>query len=298
MMHIDYVILEYSVIVVGALIVSLLLTYAALRFRVITKDAIMPSALVGFMILMGGPSLIIPFATFLGSSSILTKIGVEKKEELGTAEDIKGRNWKQVLAVGLVPSALAFSAGVAYLANNISIFQLLAAASATSIAYSNADTWASELGVLSKSKPRLITRPWAKVDPGVSGGITPLGEISSLLGSSTIALVYLGTQYLLKYLGILNAIDPRTPVVILVLGYLGEVLDSILGALLQPKYICPRCGIMTDKNVHVCGARTLRIMGNYDLENEDVNLIVTAVIATISLAVLLLLTPHPPMINL
>ncbi len=279
----------YPLIIIIALIISLALAYGALRIRVITRDAVIPSTLVGFMILLGGPSSVIPFIVFLGSSSTLTKIGVEKKEELGTAEDVKGRNWKQVLAVGLVPSTLALLAGAAYFSRDMLIYQVLITASVTGIAYSNADTWASELGVLSRSKPRLIVRPWVTVDPGVSGGITLLGELSSFLGSSTIALTYLGVQYLLKFLGYINTVNPWLVVIVLILGYLGEMLDSVFGALFQPKYRCPRCGIMTDRDVHVCGERTVRVMGSYDLENEDVNLLVSAIMAAVSLAALLLI---------
>ncbi|WP_243669199.1 DUF92 domain-containing protein [Vulcanisaeta sp. JCM 16161] len=258
--NIDNAIITYLAITIAALIISLILTYAALRIRVITRDAVIPSVLVGSMILLGGPSSILPFVVFLGSSSALTKVGVEKKEELGTAEDVRGRNWKQVLAVGLVPSTLALLAGMAYFARDMAMYQLLSTAAVTSIAYSNADTWASELGVLSRSRPRLITRPWTTVDPGVSGGVTLLGELSSFTGSMAIALTYLGIQYLLKFLGYIGSVNIWLVIVVLVLGYLGEVLDSVFGALFQPKYMCPRCGVMTDREVHVCGERTVRIM--------------------------------------
>ncbi|MCG2870180.1 MAG: DUF92 domain-containing protein [Vulcanisaeta sp.] len=282
----------YVVIAAASLVLAIFLAYIAMRVRVITKDALAPSAVVGFMMLMGGPLSIIPFITFLGSSSILTRLGRERKEELGTAEDIRGRNWRQVLAVGLTPATLAFLASIAYIINNMTLYQLLINASIAGIAYSNADTWASELGVLSKSKPRLLIKPWIKVDAGVSGGVTLLGEVSSLLGSSVIALTYLGTQYLLRYVEYVSIVNPPTAIVVFILGYLGEVMDSVLGAVLQPKYVCPKCNVMTDKRVHLCGERTVRVMGSYDLENEDVNLLVSVIVVIIALALGLLTIPR------
>ncbi len=180
---------------------------------------------------------------------------------------------------------------MAYFAHDIAMYQLLSTAAVTSIAYSNADTWASELGVLSRSRPRLITRPWTAVDPGVSGGVTLLGELSSFTGSTVIALTYLGIQYLLRFLGgYISSVNIWLVIVVLILGYLGEVLDSVFGgALFQPKYVCPRCGVMTDREIHVCGERAVRVMGSYDLENEDVNLLVSAIIAAASIITLLLL---------
>lgn len=56
---------------------------------------------------------------------------------------------------------------------------------------------------------------------------------------------------------------------------------------------------MTDREVHVCGERTVRIMGNYDLENEDVNLLVSAIIAALSvIALLLLIGPRMVILDL
>ena len=51
-----------------------------------------------------------------------------------------------------------------------------------------ADTFSSELGILSKSQPRLLTS-WnlRKVPPGTNGGVTLLGTMAGFLGAFTIA---------------------------------------------------------------------------------------------------------------
>ena len=58
---------------------------------------------------------------------------------------------------------------------------LLLAAFVGAMATVNADTWATELGVLSKRPPRLITT-WRVVEAGSSGGISFLGTMASLSG--------------------------------------------------------------------------------------------------------------------
>ena len=52
-----------------------------------------------------------------------------------------------------------------------------------------ADTFSSELGILSKSKPRLLTS-WSfrQVPPGTNGGVTTMGSMAGFLGAFTIAV--------------------------------------------------------------------------------------------------------------
>lgn len=52
-----------------------------------------------------------------------------------------------------------------------------------------ADTFSSELGILSKSNPRLLTSTnFREVPPGTNGGITLVGTIAGFLGAASIAL--------------------------------------------------------------------------------------------------------------
>ena len=103
-----------------------------------------------------------------------------------------------------------------------------------------ADTFSSELGILSRSPPRLITSPTLRVVPrGTNGGVTALGLAAGALGSIiivTAAMLFLplcsdaatgsGTLW--------TGENKRAFMWFLVVwGTLGSVVDSVLGALLQ-----------------------------------------------------------------
>ena len=59
---------------------------------------------------------------------------------------------------------------------------------AAALAAVNADTWATELGVLNPTPPRMITDLRKRVEKGTSGGISSFGTFASLLGAAIIAL--------------------------------------------------------------------------------------------------------------
>ncbi|KUJ15917.1 uncharacterized protein LY89DRAFT_647967 [Mollisia scopiformis] len=116
-----------------------------------------------------------------------------------------------------------------------------------------ADTFSSELGILSKSKPRLITSPTLReVPPGTNGGVTAYGLAAGLLGS----LVIVTTSVLLipfcsPKSGVLgfggtagwSFLDrQRFAFAMTIWGALGSVLDSFLGGWLQQSVVDTRSG--------------------------------------------------------
>lgn len=106
-----------------------------------------------------------------------------------------------------------------------------------------ADTFSSELGILSKSQPRLITSlTLRKVPPGTNGGVTLMGLAAGLFGS--LVIVTAATLFLpmcsegtMDYLGggIPWLMTQRREFMglMIIWGALGSVLDSILGAMFQ-----------------------------------------------------------------
>ena len=60
---------------------------------------------------------------------------------------------------------------------------------AAALAAANADTWATELGVLNPHPPRMITDPKKVVEQGTSGGISLVGTLAAMAGAALIGLL-------------------------------------------------------------------------------------------------------------
>ncbi len=192
------------------------------------------------------------FAFFL-PSTLLSRIGRERKSAIvGGDRDTLRSGW-QVLANGGVAAvcALAAARGSAP----------LAAAFAGAFAAASADTWGTEIGTLSRRSPVsiLTLRPQRA---GRSGGVTTLGIAATLAGALCVAC----TASLVR-------IAPLSSVALG--GVAGAVLDSILGASLQALRWCPVCACDCETRRHRCGATTLARRGVSWIENDAVNVAAT-----------------------
>jgi uncharacterized protein (TIGR00297 family) len=132
---------------------------------------------------------------------------------------------------------------------------------AASLAAVNADTWATELGVLNPTAPSMVTDLRKRVEKGTSGGVSLFGTFASLLGAAVIALpaTLLTDKWSLLPL-------------ITIAGLTGSLFDSLLGATVQAMYFCPTDQKETEKHpLHTCGTQTIYTRGWEWLNNDWVN---------------------------
>ncbi len=246
-----------------AITTSLIIALIAYKKRSLSPSGFWGAILVGTVIIsFGGWLWFSLLAIFFISSSLLSRYRRYEKEE--TAKKFaKGetRDLAQTLANGGLGAALAIFS--ALFASPLWFGAYLGA-----MATVNADTWATELGILSRKTPRLITNG-DRVPPGTSGGITRAGFLASvaaslLIGFTALVGLFIQTANFKNHFWVIGAA--------LLGGTLGALLDSFLGATRQAMYYCEICGKEIEIPVHSCGNNTVKIRGFNWLNNDGVNL--------------------------
>ena len=101
-----------------------------------------------------------------------------------------------------------------------------------------ADTLSSELGILSKSKPILITN-LKPVPPGTNGGVSAAGLVAGIGGGAAIAAT---SCLLLNFCEANSTAYLKMFLLLTALGTADTLLDSLLGAALQASVIDRRSG--------------------------------------------------------
>lgn len=236
----------------------------ALWLRALSPSGAVAAAVTGGLIFgLGGIPWAVLLLMFFISSSLLSKMFKNRKAAMNEKFS-KGsrRDWGQVLANGGLGAILV----VGFSRSNNNLLWLVAFAGA--IAAVNADTWATELGVLSKKPPRMISSGKI-VEPGTSGGISAAGTLAALGGAAIVAV--LAVLMALIY-GWFPGHAAALLLVILLAGMAGSLFDSFLGATVQAIYYCPLCKKETERHpVHLCGRQTEYLRGWRWLDNDLVN---------------------------
>jgi len=239
---------------------AILITFTAYRARSLSRSGAIAAVVVGTVIFgIGGWQWAVLLLTFFITSSALTRSF--KKRKTGLSEKFsKGgqRDAGQVFGNGGLATLFA---GLTILYPNDPRLWL---AFAASLAAANADTWATELGVLNPHPPRLITHPTQVVEQGTSGGISLVGTFAAMAGAALIGVLA----------GLLapNANHWTTFIIVTLAGLLGSLFDSLLGATVQAIYHCPSCDKDTERYPqHTCGTPTIQIRGWKWMDNDWVN---------------------------
>ena len=208
-------------------IFALVLGIGAYWAKAADSDAVLSETIVCLLvILFAGITWFILLLAFYLLGGGFTRYGYSQKYKLGIAQSHGGRRgYKNVYSNSLVPLILAICYGV--YGNDVFIFAFIA-----SVATANGDTLASEIGETSRTKPRMITT-FKEIEPGVDGGVTPLGEAASLAGAVIIGLLATG----------MGMVGVSGIVVAAIGGFMGTNFDSLLGATLQSRGILSNNGV-------------------------------------------------------
>ena len=253
---------------VGAAVISL----AARRVRALSLDGAAAATAVGASVVAGsgirGGAMLV---TFFASSTLLGRLPATVRLEQHRGRE---RDAVQVMANGGVAAVMA----VASLLTGKPTHSLLIAGFGGAVATATADTWATEIGSRSRTRPRSILTLRSTV-PGASGGVTIAGLTASAVGAALIA-------------GLASARftstsrhASRQAVPIALGGFTGAIVDSLLGATVQEVRFCDACAVETEERVHRCGARTRVTRGAPWCNNDSVNALATAAGATTSILV-------------
>ncbi len=252
-------------------LLSLAIAYAGFRKEALSMGGMIAAIAEGTFIFGSGGwrwgALLIAFFVLSSALSFY-----RRREKRTLAEKFaKGsrRDVGQVLAnggLGLLLALALFAAG------DETTRHWLFAAYVGAMATVNADTWATELGVLGRRPPRLITT-WRVVERGTSGGVSLWGTAAALLGGAAIGLT-----------AALFDGDVRWLLVGAAGGLAGALFDSLLGATVQAIYYSEVRRKETERAVERDGTPNRLLRGRRWMDNDRVNFLSSVIGAAVAAA--------------
>lgn len=263
-----YFSLPFSMRLVIALAAVLVIGLIAYWKRQLNLSGVVAAVVMGAAAtVMGGFTSLSLYLFFLISAAVIGKLskrirGLERIHKKGGRRDAV-----QVLANGGAALAAmlihAFDSSPVYLA----VFTAC-------LAEACSDTWASEIGVLSKSEPVSILT-FTKVPKGLSGGVSLLGTCSAML-SSILYGIFAFSCY--------DGINLSLVMVVIFSSFAGVMTDSVLGATLQAHFYDEKEDIITEHSRDREGNALKLVRGLRFMDNDMVNLtsnIITFVLASL-----------------
>ncbi len=215
-----------------------------------------------------------PIATTVLSLYILSiivgVIGLKKSNKQEKKKEKLSRTAKQIFANSL----MALACCLLYAITSNSIFAL---AAYVSVVEEFADSMASDIGKMSRKKPVDIIG-FKEMPTGISGGVTLLGSVCTLLASGVALAIPFA----------FGVFAWQTYLILLVVAVIGVFVDSVLGSRLQVLYKCTVCGSLTERVTH-CGEEAAYHKGVRRIDNSVVNFFSSVVAVGLALVVLVLL---------
>ena len=250
---------EFQVMILRGLagaIAAAAVTGAARRRRMLSPEGQGMAFVIGVLACAAGWAWATLLVAFFASSSALTVWRAEDKRRrtIQTIPQVAERTARQVAANGGI-FALCL---LMHFRSDGPRWQLAALGA---LAAANADTWATEIGIMLGGIPRSIVS-WRRVPLGMSGGVTVIGTLAGAAGA-----LFLATLAAI----LLPELDRRTVSIVTAAGTIGMLSDSLAGATVQMRRYCDRCREWTERRVHPCGYRTTHRHGFRWLSNDVVN---------------------------
>jgi uncharacterized protein (TIGR00297 family) len=244
--------------VIAATVIAL----TAHRARLLSTSGAVAASIVGSLAVAAGWNWGVFLVAYFVAAAALSHIGRRAKAERTDAIIAKPgpRDASQVLANGAMFAAAA-------LGSLIWPSHLWGALAVGSLAASEADTAATEIGTLLGGDPRsILTRRHVPV--GTSGGITAFGTLGAVVGAAFTAVAGI----------VLHVVDSSAfqSWALVGCGFAGAVVDSLLGATVQARRWCDVCNLATERRIHRCGTATRAAGGIHWLDNDAVNLVSSA----------------------
>ncbi|KAJ2362409.1 hypothetical protein IW150_007013 [Coemansia sp. RSA 2607] len=287
--------------VLFAIALTSYLCFNSLRKRSLSKSGAAAAAFVGLSTASNDNLMFTAvLIAFFVSSTFWTKYQAKTKQKIDpTYTKVSERDRKQVLCNGGVGSLISLMYQYNFngckpedlTADQRRLMVLLTWAYIGFYSCCAADTWASELGTLSSNWPILITT-LKPVPPGTNGAISKLGILSSFAGGAVVGLaadIALWVQYFAAYR---SGAMPKIPynMLGLLLGTLGSLIDSVLGATVQASYLVNRQAVSdlsAEELRNMDGVQV--IAGKNILSNNLVNFFSSAATTVVAVCILKML---------
>jgi uncharacterized protein (TIGR00297 family) len=168
---------------------------------------------VAFVLAASGLRLFVILLLVFAVTLAVTHAGKRRKQDLRTAEAPSGRSASQVMAnLGMAMLIVTFGPSGAV---------VLAMAA---LAEAAADTSSSEIGMAFPGRTVLLTTG-KPVESGIDGGISLIGSTAAVGAALAVSLAAL----------LLQLLQPRQLLMVVVAGVAGMIFDSLLGAVFERK---------------------------------------------------------------